>query len=135
MSAVAAQKTGFFEKRELLYAAQPNAAALSAQGREFLEAGLLDSALEFFVRAGNAEGLAEVDAAARRGGDAFSFEAARKALGRTVKAEEWIALGERALEAGLLGFAYRSFEKADHQEGLDRTRREMFLAGLTPETH
>jgi len=125
---------GFFEKRDLLYAGEPDASALSARGREFLEAGLLDVALELFARAGNAEGLAEVDAAAFRAGDAFSFEAARKALGKTASAEEWVAVGERAFEAGLLWFAYRSFEKADHQEGLERTRREMFHAGITPES-
>jgi hypothetical protein len=32
----------------------------------------------------------------------------------------------------MLWFAYRSFEKADHQENLERTRRLMFEAGITP---
>jgi hypothetical protein len=123
---------GFFEKRELLYAGQPNAGALVALGQTQLGAGVLDGALEAFVRAGNAEGMAQVAEAARAAGDAFSFEAALKAQGKAPAAGEWAALGETALAKGLLWFAYRSFEKADHQDGLERTRREMFAAGIAP---
>jgi hypothetical protein len=123
---------GFFEKRELLYAGQINAAALGVQGRRFLEAGLLDSALESFLKAGDTAGLAQVDAAARAAGDSFSLEAALKALGKTAAPAEWIAVGETALAAGLLWFAYRAFEKADDQDRLERTRREMSAAGISP---
>jgi hypothetical protein len=124
--------SGFFEKRELLYAAQADAPALAARGRALLEAGLSDSALEMFVKGGDAEGLALVVEAARRAGDAFTFEAALKALGKTAAPAEWVALGETALGAGLLWFAYRAFEKADNQDGLERTRRQMHEAGITP---
>jgi len=123
---------GFFERRELLFAPQPNQAALSAQGRLCLEAGLLEGALEFFAKAGDTGGLAQVEEAARRSGDAFSLEAALKALGRTASPAEWAAVGETALGAGLLWFAYRAFEKADNQDGLERTRREMHAAGISP---
>ena len=124
---------GFFEKRELLFAPQPDAAGLGAKGRLCLEAGLLDGALEFFAKAGDAPGLAQVEEAARRSGDSFSLEAALKALGKTATPAEWAAVGETALGAGLLWFAYRAFEKADNQGGLERTRREMHAAGITPE--
>jgi hypothetical protein len=123
---------GFFERRELLFAPQPDPAGLSAQGRVFLGAGLLDSAMESFAKAGDTAGLAQVEAAARSTGDAFSLEAALKALGRTATPAEWAAVGETALGAGLLWFAYRAFEKADDQDGLERTRREMHAAGITP---
>ena len=123
---------GFFERRELIHAAQPNAAALRAQGKDLLESGLLEGALESFVKAGDTEGLGQVAAAASAAGDAFAYEAALKALGRTAGPAEWVALGETALAAGMLWFAYRAFEKADHQENLERTRRLMFEAGITP---
>jgi hypothetical protein len=123
---------GFFEQRELLYAEQANATALSAQGRRFLEAGLLDGALESFLKAGDRAGLAQVEAAARAAGDSFSLEAALKALGKTASPAEWTAVGETALAAGLLWFAYRAFEKADDQDRLERTRREMSAAGISP---
>lgn len=126
---------GFFEQRELLYAGQVDATALSAQGRRFLEAGLLDGALESFLKAGDGAGLAQVEAAARAAGDSFSLEAALKALGKTATPAEWTAVGETALAAGLLWFAYRAFEKADDQERLERTRREMSAAGISSGQH
>jgi hypothetical protein len=43
---------------------------------------------------------------------------------------EWVGVGETALTAGLLWFAYRAFEKADHQDGLERTRAAMRAAGI-----
>lgn len=123
---------GFFERRAVLFAAHPNQAALSAQGRAFLESGLLENALESFVMAGDTAGLAQVDEAARRCGDTFNVVAALKALGKTATPAEWMAVGETALGAGLLWFAYRAFEKADNQDGLERTRREMHAAGISP---
>jgi hypothetical protein len=126
---------GFYERRELLFAAKPVPASLSAQGRIFLEAGLLDSALESFAMAGDSAGLAQVEAAARSAGDTFSLVAALKALGKTPTSAEWAAIGETALNAGMLWFAYRAFEKADNQDGLERTRTAMHAAGITPEQH
>jgi len=122
--------TGFFAKRELLYAGQPDGPALSARGRALLEAGLRDSALEMYIKAGDTAGLSQVVEAAREAGDAFTFEAALKALGRKAQPSEWVAVGETALAGGLLWFAYRAFEKADSQEALERVRKEMFNAGI-----
>ena len=125
--------TGFYERRELLFATKSNPAALSAHGRRFLEAGLLDSALESFAMAGDSAGLAQVDEAARRAGDTFSLVAALKALGKTATPVEWVAVGETALKAGMLWFAYRAFEKADSQDGLERARAAMHAVGINPE--
>ena len=124
---------GFYERRDLLFATKSNAAALSAHGRGFLEAGLLDSALESFAMAGDSAGLAQVDEAARRAGDTFSLVAVLKALGKTDTPAEWVGVGETALKAGMLWFAYRAFEKADNQDGLERTRTAMHDAGISPE--
>jgi hypothetical protein len=74
---------GFYERRNLLFATKQNPAALSAHGQVFLEAGLLDSALESFAMAGDSAGIAQVEAAARRAGDTFSLVAAFKSLGKT----------------------------------------------------
>lgn len=124
---------GFYERRELLFAAKPDPSALSAHGRTFLESGLLDSALESFAMAGDTAGIARVEEAARSTGDSFTLVAALKALGKSATPAEWVAIGETALQAGLLWFAYRSFEKADNQEGLERTRAAMHAAGISPE--
>jgi hypothetical protein len=42
-------------------------------------------------------------------------------------------MGETALKAGMLWFAYRAFEKADNQDGLERARTAMHAAGISPE--
>ena len=123
---------GFFEKRGLVYADQPNAGGLRAQGQRLLDAGVLEGALESFANAGDAEGIGRVAAAAATAGDAFAYEAAVKALGKAPTPAEWVAVGETALAAGMLGFAYRAFEKADHQDGLERARQAMLAAGLAP---
>ena len=124
---------GFYERRDLLFATKSDAAALSAHGRGFLASGLLDSALESFAMAGDSAGLAQVDEAARRAGDTFSLVAVLKALGKTATPAEWVGVGETALQAGMLWFAYRAFEKADNQDGLERTRAAMHAAGISPE--
>jgi hypothetical protein len=123
---------GFFEKRGLIYAAQPDAAAQRAQGKRLLESGILEAALESFVRANDTKGIEEVAAAGRAAGDAFAYEAAHKALGRVPSPAEWVALGETALASGMLWFAYRAFEKADSQDGLERVRRAMHDGGVSP---
>jgi chloramphenicol 3-O-phosphotransferase len=126
------QLPGFFEKRAMLYAEQPDRTELGRAGGQFLAQGLLDSALELFVKAGDTAGIERVLEAARAAGDSFSFEAALRALGRTAAPAEWVAIGEKALADGRLAFAYQAFEKADNQEGLERTRRELSAAGIAP---
>lgn len=123
---------GFFAKRDLLHADPPSAAALVAAGERELAGGRLETALELFLRAGDQAAIAKALEAARAGGDAFSFEAALRALGRPAQPPEWVEVGETALGQGKLWFAYRAFEKADNQEALERTRRAMSEAGITP---
>jgi len=122
---------GFKERRELIFAERPDAGALSARGRKLIEAGLPDGALEMFAKAGDTDGIAQAAEAARRAGDVFTLEAALKALGKTASPAEWVAVGETALAAGLLWFAYRAFEKADNQAGLERVRQQMHAAGIS----
>jgi hypothetical protein len=130
--AAAGEIPGFFQKREVLYAEKPDAAALRRQAEGSLVEGLLDTALEYYLKVGDTAGLERVAEAARVAGDVFTFAAALRALDRTVPAADWVRIGETALAGGKLSFAYRAFEKADHQPGLEQARREMAAAGITP---
>ena len=78
-----------------------------------------------FTRAGDDSGLKEMALKCRKEGDAFGFEAASRALGVKPDAGDWRELGGTALSLGKLWFAYRAFEKAEDQEGLERVRRRM----------
>jgi hypothetical protein len=99
---------------------------------ELVDQGLLDEALGYFVKAGDREGMESVLEESRRVGDTFSFEASLRALGREASKEEWGALGKQALDNGRLWFAYRAFEKADDQPGLEKVRASMSDHDIVP---
>jgi hypothetical protein len=134
MREVMTEKTsypGFFRRREMLDGDGTAGGTLSQFGSELAEQGLLDEALGYFVKAGDREGMERVLEESRRVGDTFSFEASLRALGREASKEEWGALGKQALENGRLWFAYRAFEKADDQSGLEKVRASMNDHGIT----
>ena len=124
---------GFFEKRELLFAAKPDAAALKAPGAAFWRPAC--STPRWSCSDGRGQ-----PRASRRSRRPPAARATPSALWRRARLserratpDEWVAIGETALSAGMLSFAYRAFEKADHQDGLERTRAAMHAAGITPE--
>ena len=126
-----AKVPGFFRRREMIDNEQTAERKLVEQGGEFAKQGLLDEALTFFIRAGDEKGMKEVLAESRRLGDSFTFDAALRVLGKTASREEWKEVGEKAFEAGRLWFAYRAFEKADNQEGLEKVRTAMGEQGVS----
>ena len=124
---------GFFEKRELLYAEQPNAAALRRAGAR-RAGGRAAGARAGVLRQGRRHRGAGAGGRGRaRRGRRLRFEAALKALGQDGGGgRSGSRSARRRSRPGLLWFAYRAFEKADHQDGLERTRRAMFEAGIAP---
>ncbi len=113
---------GFFRKREMLQGDRASNEDLSGVGRGLAAEGILDEALLFFVKAEDGEGMAAVLEESRRRGDAFTFEAALRALGRTASQKEWSEVGEQAAAAGQFRFAWRAFEKAGDKAGLEKVR-------------
>ena len=126
-----AKVPGFFQRRELLDSEQPPERKLVDQGGEFVEQGLFDEALTFYIRAGDEKGMKTVLAESRRLGDTFTFDAALRSLGKTATQSDWKEVGENAFEAGRLWFSYRAFEKADFQEGLEKVRAAMNEQGVS----
>jgi len=123
---------GFIRRRELLDGEGSSREALASQGGDFYSLGLLDEALTFFAEAGDREGMEKVLEKSRSQGDAFTFEAALRALGKSASRSDWKDVGEKALAAGQLWFSYRAFEKADHQTGLEEVRRIMAEKEIPP---
>ncbi len=113
---------GFYRKREMLEGDRASKEDLGREGRVLAAQGLLDEALLFFAKADDGEGMASVLEESRRRGDAFTFEAALRALDRTASRKEWAEVGERAAAAGQFRFASRAFEKAGDQAGLEKVR-------------
>ena len=123
---------GFFRRREMLDGDKTAGGTLRELASELVDQGLLDEALGYFVKAGDREGMESVLEESRRVGDTFSFEASLRALGREASKEEWGALGKQALDKGRLWFAYRAFEKADDQPGLEKVRASMSDHDIVP---
>jgi hypothetical protein len=113
---------GFFRKREMLEGDRSSKEILRREGSSLAAEGFLDEALLFFAKAEDEEGVAGILEESRRRGDAFTFEAALRFLGRTASRKEWAEVGERAAAAGLFRFAWRAFEKAGDKEGLEKVR-------------
>jgi hypothetical protein len=123
---------GFFRKREMLDGNRASKEDLGGEGKRLVAEGFLDEALLFFAKAEDGEGMASVLEESRRRGDAFTFEAALRATGRTASREEWAEVGERAAAAGQYRFAWRAFEKAGDQEGLKKVRLALAADGDAP---
>ena len=117
--------TGFYKRQEMLESGGVSRDQLSKEARRLVDEGLLDEAVTFFTRAEDTAGLEDMVLRCRKEGDAFGFEAASRALGKEPDAGEWKELGGTALALGKLWFAYRAYEKAEDQDGLDKVRQGM----------
>ncbi|HOX43998.1 MAG TPA: hypothetical protein PK668_10395 [Myxococcota bacterium] len=107
------------EKTKRLYAKDATPAGLSAQAEEYLAAGWLSDAIDFFDKARDVKGLERVMARAIDEGDAFLLRRCLKCLGKEDKDGEWGRLAEKALELGKLMFAREGFRMAGDRRNLD----------------
>jgi hypothetical protein len=107
------------EKTKRLYAKDATPASLSAQAEQYLAAGWLADAIDFFDRAKDVKGLEKVMARAIEEGDAFLLRRCLKCLGKEDKDGEWGRLAEKALELGKLMFAREGFRMAGDRKNLD----------------
>jgi hypothetical protein len=80
-------------------------------GRQFLEMGWMEDALEFFRKGGITDELEKLKAYCLESGDAFLLWR----LGHQ-EPEDWRQVGERALALGKLFFARRAFEFAGEDD-------------------
>ncbi len=107
------------EKTRRLYAKDATPAGLSAQAEQYLAAGWLSDAIDFFDRAKDVKGLEKVVARAIEEGDAFLMRRCLKCLGKEDKDGAWGPLAERALSLGKLMFAREGFRMAGDRKNLD----------------
>jgi hypothetical protein len=107
------------EKTKRLYAKDAAPEVLSAQAEQYLAAGWLSDAIDFFDRAKDKQGLEKVMARAIDEGDAFLLRRCLKCLGKEDKDGEWGRLAEKALALGKLMFAREGFRMAGDRRNLD----------------
>lgn len=113
---MAASNLASLKRRELLYQERPDQAKLNQAAEAELEADRLYHAVELFRRAGSKEKLEDVVALAVEQGDLFIYLEAIKALDRSNRAEELVALAQAAGRNGLERFAARAKSLAELEE-------------------
>ena len=108
------------KKQQLLHAKDAKPADLSRQADEFLQAGWLSDAIDFFGKAGDQNGLEKVRDIAISEGDVFLFRRTLKALEVTASEDQWKELADRALDLGKLQFAREGYRMAGDRKSLDK---------------
>jgi hypothetical protein len=122
------------EKARRLHAKDATPAGLTAQAEQYLEAGWLSDAIDFFDKARDAKGLERVMEQAIETGDAFLLRRCLKCLGKEDKEGDWGRLAGRALELEKLMFAREGFRMAGDRKNLDRVDAMLKPPAPAPET-
>jgi hypothetical protein len=108
------------KKQQLLHAKDAKPEELRRQGEEFLQAGWLSDAIDFFGKAGDQNGLEKVRDIAIAEGDVFLFRSTLKAMDATASEDQWKELADRALDLGKLQFAREAYRMAGDRKSLDK---------------
>jgi hypothetical protein len=111
------------KKQQLLHTKDAKPEELRRQGEEFLQAGWLSDAIDFFGKAGDRDGLMKIREIAVAEGDIFLFRRTLKALEAAADEGEWKQLADRAFELGKLQFAREAYRMAGDRKSLDKVDR------------
>ena len=111
------------KKQQLLHAKDAKPGDLRRQGEEFLQAGWLSDAIDFFGKAGDQNSLEKIRDITIAEGDVFLFRRALKAMDATAEEDQWKELADRALELEKLQFAREAYRMAGDRKSLDKVDR------------
>lgn len=99
------------------------------RGSKLLEAGDLWGAIEAFDKAGDKAGLERAVAECVRAGKLLEAEEASTKAGRPLTREQYIRLGDAAVERGAVETEQTAYEQANHSEGLTRLAQSLLEKG------
>jgi hypothetical protein len=99
---------GSLKKRRLLNERELRPELCREYGEKFLALGWWEDALEFFLKAGDTEGLEKIKNHCLETGDAYLLGR----LGVRQEPKIWRQVAEQALDLGKLHFARRAYEQA-----------------------
>ena len=108
------------KKQQRLHAKDAKPEDLSRQGEEFLKAGWLSDAIDFFGKAGDQNGLEKIRDITIEEGDVFLFRSTLKALDATASEDQWKELADRAFALGKYQFAREAYRMAGDRKSLDK---------------
>ena len=117
------QLSGFYEKRAILFSKKASVEKMKQLGKQFMDAGRFDDALEFLARAKADDMVREIARTALGMGDAPLYMRAKKILAENTEEREWNELADNASKHGRFAMAYVAKLKAGKPE-----EAEQFLA-------
>jgi aspartate/tyrosine/aromatic aminotransferase len=104
------------QKRDVLNETVASLDALRSWGEHYEEVGSLYDAVDFYEKAGAADGLGRVRLRAKEAGNVFLFQRVCRITGYEPGREEWISLADIAKKLGKLTFAAEAYQCAGVQE-------------------
>ena len=102
---------GFLKKKKLLADAELSAAECRKYGNQFLKAGWVADALDFFLKGNVTEGLEQLQALALDTGDAFLLERLLQAQGREAQ-DLWEQVAVKATALQKFSLAHWACQRA-----------------------
>ncbi len=108
---------------------RPFSAIQKRKGEKLLKAGDIWGALESYDKAGDKSGLERVVTECIRAGKLLEAEEASTKAGRPLTRDQYIQLGDAAVERGAVETAQTAYERANHTEGLTRLAQALLESG------
>ena len=104
------------KKRDLLNSGKADKSELVKLGERYLQEDQFSDTIDFFEKAEHLEGLMQLKEQCVARGDYFLCQRLAKILQQSPPPEEWIQLGDNALNLGKLLFARSAYQQAENPE-------------------
>lgn len=111
------------KKRDLLNSGKADKSELINLGERYLHEGRFSDAIDFFEKAKHFEGLIQLKERCVAKGDYFLCQRLAKILEESPPPEEWIQLGDNALNLGKLLFARSAYQQAENPEKIAQVEK------------
>ena len=103
-------------KRDLLNSDKADKAELIKFGERYLQDARISDSIDFFEKAQHLEGLNQLRERCSAEGDYFLYHRLAKILEESPSSEEWMQLGDKALDQGKMLFALLAYQQAERPE-------------------
>jgi len=111
------------KKRDLLNSDNAIPSKLVDLGKLYLQEDRLSDAIDFFEKAKYREGLEELRKRCLEEGDYFLYQRFLRVMEVSPGSEDWVRLGDAALNRGKLYFARSAYQQANHKEKLEQVEQ------------
>ena len=111
------------KKRDLLNSGKADKFELIQLGERYLHDNRLSDAIDFFEKAEPFDGLTQLKEQCVAKGDYFLCQRLAKILEESPPPEEWIQLGDKALNLGKLFFARSAYQQAENPEKMAQVEK------------